>query len=500
MKATTTTTGTTGTTGTTARRAAQQVTTVDGEGGREASELDSAAARLIAVSPPGLEWQLELEEDEVQIGRTAGGAAQLDHATVSRSHLTIRWDAGARCHVALDLGSRNGARVDGRRLGDRAAALAEGSVVQLGDVFAIYERVRRGGADRPTSGQKAPALDEELRWLAALPGRSSAMSALRTLVAQAATDPSPVLITGETGTGKEWIARALHAGSGRSGPLVAVNCAALGRDLLESQLFGHVRGAFTGAGADSAGLLRAAEGGTLFLDELGELPLELQPKLLRALQEREVLAVGATRPIKVDVRVCAATNRDLPAAMERDEFRRDLYARLALWELVAPPLRARRADLLDWLGRLHQRWCEERGRPVVPLDLSPAAVEAILLHAWPDNLRGLGRLVHALASRAGRGSISRGDLPAWLAISPEGSPEPARATAASAPAESALAASDAPGNEPAAPRPPAPSRDELQRAYQELGGSVRALARKFGRDRRQIYRWLEAHGLGRGVE
>jgi transcriptional regulator with GAF, ATPase, and Fis domain len=471
----------------TGEQATAQVTTLDGAGGRDEARA-SPAASLTAVHPRGLRWQMELDERAVVVGREAHGAARLEHGTVSRQHLELRWDATAGHHTARELGSRNGARVEGVLLRDRAAALGEGSLVQLGDVFAVYQRGARAG----------DAAGDVLR--DALPGRAPTMDALRALVARAAADPSPVLISGETGTGKEWIARALHAHSGRRGPLVAVNCAALGRELLESQLFGHIRGAFTGAAADQRGLFRTAEGGTLFLDELGELPLELQPKLLRALQEREVLAVGATRPVKIDVRVCAATNRDLAAAVEREGFRRDLHARLALWELIAPPLRARRVDLLDWLDRAHQRWCAERGRAAAPLELTPAAVEAILLHAWPDNLRGLERLVHALAgSGSGSGSgagaaISRAELPPWLLPAPEPA-LPAAATAAAEPRRRSTTA--APASEPA--RPPVPTAEALRAAHAELGGNVRALARKYGRDRRQIYRWLEAHGLARGA-
>src|SRR5262249_13842254 len=145
----------------------------------------------------------------------------------------------------------------------------------------------------------------------ALPGRSAAATALRAALAEAASDQAPVLLVGETGVGKERAAEELHRLSGRAGPLVRVNCAALAPQLVEDQLFGHVRGAFTGAGDDQPGLLRAADGGTLVLDEVGELPAELQPKLLRALEERQVAPLGSTRAVRVDVRVVAATNRDL---------------------------------------------------------------------------------------------------------------------------------------------------------------------------------------------
>ncbi|MEZ4361691.1 MAG: sigma 54-interacting transcriptional regulator [Kofleriaceae bacterium] len=436
-----------------------QATTDDAAPGAPA--FPSPHATLTAVYPREFDWRLDLAETPHEVGRGAAGEGRLDHSTVSRRHLAVSWDVRARCHIVRELGSRNGARVDGVRLGDRPAELQEQSVIQIGDVFLVYERGSRRAVERD----------------GALPGRAAAMAALREKVAAAACDPSPVLITGETGSGKEWISRALHAASGRTGPLVAVNCAALGRDLLESQLFGHVRGAFTGATSDQPGLFRSAHEGTLFLDELGELPLELQPKLLRALQEREVLAVGATRAIPIDVRVCAATNRDLMAAVERDLFRRDLYARLAMWEIAAPPLRRRRVDLLFWLDHLHRRWCDERGRPAPAIQLAPAVVQDLLLHAWPDNLRGLERLVHACSVRGDR-LLTRADLPEWLT--------------------NANPASEAPElPRTATPRPAAPSREEFEHAYAELGGNVRALARRFGRDRRQIYRWIEAYQFER---
>jgi transcriptional regulator with GAF, ATPase, and Fis domain len=424
-----------------------------------------ARASLTAVFPAGLSWRVELGADPRVLGRDGGpGVAALDHRTVSRRHLEISWDGGR--HVATELGSRNGSRLDGRRLDERAQAVGEGAVLQLGDVFLVYEGETDATDDAP---------------LPDLPGRSAAARALRAAVARAAADPSPALIVGETGTGKEWVARELHRAGGRSGPMVAVNCAALGPTLVESQLFGHVKGAFTGATGEHRGLFRAADGGTLFLDEIGELPLELQPKLLRALQDHEVLAVGATRTVAVDVRVVAATNRALGAAVSDGGFRRDLYARLAMWEIAVPPLRARRADILDWLLRLHHAWRDARpGARAAPIELLPDAVETLLLHPWPDNLRGVDRLVHRLATATHTAAVGRAELPAWLR---DLEPAPAEPTAEPAPARG---------------RRETPARAEIERAYHELGGSVRALARHFGRDRKQIYRWLAALGLKKG--
>src|SRR5262249_51324151 len=249
----------------------------------------------------------------------------------------------------------------------------------------------------------------------AIPGESTAAHLLRAQVARAAPDPSPALIVGETGTGKELIAAEMHRLSGRGGEPVALNCAALSPQPPERRLCGHVRGAFTGAEGTSLGLVRAARGGTLFLDEIGELPLELQAKLLRVIQEGEVLPVGSSRATKVDVRIIAATNRDLEADAEAGLFRRDLYARLALWVVRVPPLRDRRVDILDWVDRLHRRWLQRRGRTLPStgtLTFAPDAAETLLLNAWPENLRGIDRLVHELGTATH--PIASDELPPWL--------------------------------------------------------------------------------------
>jgi transcriptional regulator with PAS, ATPase and Fis domain len=423
-------------------------------------------AHLHLVFPPTrAPAAIALERTPLVLGRQAGpGAYAIDEGTVSRRHALVEWDAGRGVHVAVDLDSRNGSFADGLTLAGQRRVLFDGSVLRLGDVLFVYESDGDGDA-------ADDAVDHD-----AVPGRAARMGALRARLQRAGRDPAPALIVGDSGTGKERIAGELHRLSGRTGPYLAINCAALSGQLIESQLFGHVKGAFTGAAAAQPGLFRAADGGTLFLDELGELPLDLQPKLLRVIQEGEVHPVGATQVVRVDVRVVAATNRVLADAVEAGSFRRDLYARLSLWELSVPPLHQRRVDILPWLSRLHDHWRAQRGLPRGLFALDADAAEAILRFSWPTNLRGLERLVHELESAGGAEPrrITRAALPAWLDT-------PASSTTAAPP--------------PAAVRPPAPTREAFLEAFAAHKGSVRALARHYGRDRKQIYRWMHTFGI-----
>jgi transcriptional regulator with GAF, ATPase, and Fis domain len=400
------------------------------------------------------------------------------HTLVSRKHFAIEWDAARHFHTGVDLGSGNGSSIDGIPA-KTPLALRDGSVLRVGPALIVYER----------SSAPAATDDGEVA-LAAIPGHSAAARALRTAVLRVAKDPAAVLVRGETGTGKESIAHEIHRLSGRRGPLIGLNCAALAPHLLESELFGHVRGAFSGATHDHLGLFRAANGGTLLLDEIGELELSLQPKLLRALQENAVRPVGATRDVPVDVRVIAATNRDLAARVESGDFRRDLHARLALWEIHVPPLRERRADLFIWLDRLHARFREARGLAPAPLAvLETTAAEHLLLHELPDNLRGLDKIVHTLAAAPVDRPLTLSDLPSAF-----GSARPAPAEPAITPVESSGERAVNAGPKPSV-KPPVPTREELTEVLAQNGGSIRATARHFDRDRKQVYRWLELYGL-----
>mgnify|MGYP001457305640 CR=1 FL=1 len=216
---------------------------------------------------------------------------------------------------------------------------------------------------------------------------SSSMQQVLQLVKAAATADSPVLINGETGTGKELIARALHSESGRQGQFLAINCSAIASGLLESELFGHTKGAFTGADREKQGLFSTANNGTLFLDEIAELPLELQPKLLRVLQEGEIRKVGATRAEKISTRVVAAAGRDLKEAVNNNQFRNDLYYRLAVVDINLPPLRERPEDIVTLAEHFLRELCQREGR--APLQLTAEDKKQLTSYRWPGNVREL---------------------------------------------------------------------------------------------------------------
>jgi two-component system response regulator HydG len=251
---------------------------------------------------------------------------------------------------------------------------------------------------------RGDASDEELI------GESAAMRKLRQLVVRVAASDAPVLITGETGTGKELVARAIHRrGAHADGPFVAVNCAALPETLLESELFGHAKGAFTDAREAKRGLFVQASGGTLFLDEIGELSPALQPKLLRALQERCVRPVGATMEVPFDARVVAATNRDLSTAVAEGRFREDLLFRLDVLPVEVPPLRARGADVLMLAQHFARNLAQRTSRPA--LGISRAAAEKLSDYPWPGNVRELENTIERALALADHDQILAEDLP-----------------------------------------------------------------------------------------
>jgi transcriptional regulator with GAF, ATPase, and Fis domain len=280
--------------------------------------------------------------------------------------------------------------------------------------------------------------------------------------------------------GKELVAEEIHRRSGRAGAFVPINCAAISPQLAESELFGHVAGAFTGAAKAADGLFVAADGGTLFLDEIGELPLDLQPKLLRALAKGEVRAVGSSVARTVDVRVVAATLRDLVDDVAAQAFRADLFNRLSGWRVSVPPLRARKDDLIAIAGALLHR----RAAPPLSVD----AAEALLLHGWPGNVRELEQVLAAAVIRAS------GAAPGATLTLEHLPPELVR------PLHDRLgrAASDGPAQLPlavAVERDQTPTRHELCAALTRYDGNVARVAEHFAKDRQQVYRWAKRYDL-----
>jgi DNA-binding NtrC family response regulator len=333
-----------------------------------------------------------------------------------------------------------------------------------------------GKGDGPAT--EAERLRHDQGGLVGLVGRSPAMLELYKEIARVAPARSTVLIIGESGTGKELVARSIHQHSARAArPFVPVNCGALAETLLEAELFGHVRGAFTGAVADRKGLWEEAEGGTLFLDEVGETSPAMQVKLLRALQEKEIRRVGATRPVRVDARVVAATNRDLEKEVAAGRFREDLFYRLNVFTLRPPPLRERRSDIPLLAERFLRASRDNVGRS---LRFQEETVKTLVAYDWPGNVRELESAVEYAALRAHGAEIAPEDLP------PKLQSEEVRAAAARSPL--------------AALYDDLPLLEELERRYllhvlKVVGGNRTRAAEVMGIDRRTLYRMAERFGL-----
>jgi len=281
-------------------------------------------------------------------------------------------------------------------------------------------------------------------------------------------------VSGESGTGKELVARTIHGrGPLAGGPFIAINCAGLSETLLDSQLFGHRRGAFTGAVADHDGVFRAAEGGTLFLDEVSEIPLGLQAKFLRALQDREVTPLGSSRPIAVDVRLIAATNRDLEGEMRAGRFRSDLFYRLNVVHIALPPLRARGDDVGLLIDHFIQHFSREY--QVAPKRVTAEAMARLRGYGWPGNIRELQNAIERAFALSGADTITLADLPPL-----RDDAVPASMVAADAAAARTL-------------------REEEERviaaALRESGGNKNEAARLLGIDRQRLYRKIKKYGL-----
>jgi two-component system response regulator GlrR len=339
-----------------------------------------ATAPALARSLPGFRIQLVAQDDfvakseTVRVGSHRSNDLVIAHPTVSRFHCELRPHTEGL--LVRDLQSRNGTTVDGTRVVE--AYVRDGAVLTLGEVSATV---------RTTSEDIAVPMAARTRF-GALVGVSDEMRAVFSKLERLAATDATVLLIGETGTGKEAAAEAIHNSSGRADkPFVVVDCASLPANLIESELFGHEKGAFTGAHDARMGAVEAADGGTLFLDELGELPLDLQPRLLRVLEKRSVRRLGQNAYRSVDVRFVAATNRSLPLEVNTGRFRSDLFFRLATFTIELPPLRQRRDDI----PLLVRDLLERMGAPAESIAriLAPPTIERFMREPWPGNVREL---------------------------------------------------------------------------------------------------------------
>jgi transcriptional regulator with PAS, ATPase and Fis domain len=409
-------------------------------------------------------------EGSLEIGRSPDATGEkvwiLDDDRVSRRHVEIRADASRGTAQIVDLGSRNGTIVDGRALGTVPVPLPPGAMIFIGTHSAIFRFVLE--ADLAAINEELAAPFTPVSTISPELARRSKM--LRHL----AKGGDDLLLMGETGVGKEEFARGIHQASGRPGKFVAINCPAVPGTLIESELFGYVKGAHSQAARDKPGLIDEAEHGTLFLDEIAEIAPEVQAKLLRFLEDRQLMALGSTRTRRTDVRILAATNRDLSA------LRQDIAARLGPEPIRLPPLRNHREDLAS----LADHFLRDRGG----MGLEVAAFQALCLHGWPDNIRELKKVLARaadLAAAEDRTLIGLEHLPEGLGRRPRTS-ETATIGVETAP--------------PASRRSPraAPTREELVALLERHDWVVSQAAREIDRDHALVWRWIKRYGIDAG--
>lgn len=448
-------------------------------------ELDrsTATARTVAL-PPRRRTLLVIDGDainvrelplvgEVTIGRGPSNDIRIDHPSISRHHLVLRLAEDAI--TAIDQGGANGTTVRGVRLPSRVAvAIAANEALGLGELVVAVQEVRALPPSARASDRSNGTVTSSRREPIVL---DPAMSRIYELATRVARGTISVLIVGETGTGKEVLAEYVHDMSPRAkGPLVRINCAALSDALIESELFGHEKGAFTGAVRERQGLIEVADGGTIVLDEIGEMPIAMQAKLLRVLEDRALLRVGGAKRYPVDVRFVAATNRDLDAEVAVGRFRRDLYFRIAGAILAIPPLRERPQEIVALARAFAAEAAARLGRAVPTLDATTIAM--LRKHEWPGNAREL------------RNEIERAVLLADEAITPD---LLTLSGVRSAPV-------------PPAAKPPAPQltdelaaleRQRILAALEQCNGNQTRAAKALGMPLRTFVKRIAAYGLTR---
>jgi DNA-binding NtrC family response regulator len=406
------------------------------------------------------------ETPKAVIGRDTSADLFLPIQAISRVHAEVAWDSGR--WVLRDLDSRNGILFDGRPV--KSAVLETNSEVRIGDALLKYvDTGARLGATYRIDGRMARDYRRRVPTTELVGGAQ--MDQIAEEIQRIAKTPLSVMLLGESGTGKEVAARELHQKSGRSGQFHAINCAAIPATLLESELFGYRRGAFSGADRDKPGIIRMADGGTLLLDEIGDMPVEAQAKLLRVLQSREVYPLGATAPEKVDVRIVCATHRDLKKLIENGGFREDLFARLNEYPLRLPPLRDRKEDIF-----LLSRTFLERHKHA-HLELSYGFMLGLVHYDWPYNVRELEACIKRCCALAVREAM----------------------------ADYGHTSQERDSVYPTEPVVPAhlrsslprglPSESELRALLERHQGNVAAVGRELGKARMQVHRWMQRYGI-----
>jgi len=419
---------------------------------------------LVLVNTEAAGATFPLQGPALRIGKASDNDVVLDHPTVSRNHLEVRRQ-GDR-FLVQDLGSTNGTFVDGAQV--REAYLKPGALLEVGDVqLRLQPQVRPMEID-PTAEDR----------LGGLVGKSVPMRRIFALLERIAPMDSTLLLVGETGTGKGAAAKAIHRLSPRAeGPLVVFDCAAVSDSLIESELFGHEKGAFTGAVSQRIGCLERSHGGTLFLDEIDDLALELQPKLLRALEDRELWRLGGSTAQRFDTRILAASKKDLWAQTQAGRFREDLYFRLSVFTVTLPPLR----DRLEDIPLLTDAFAGEPLWERLPATLR----EQFLTHTWPGNVRELRNALERARHLADIPELPAESLLRQLTV------------ASSSPGDSDVLTVDY-------ARPFKESKDELVRGFEReyltrllarVRGNVAKAAREAGLDRKHLYSLLHKYGL-----
>jgi transcriptional regulator with GAF, ATPase, and Fis domain len=421
--------------------------------------------KLVVVKGAQRGREYVIAGDVIRIGKVEGNDLVLPEETVSRVHCEILRDQ--KGHLLRDLNSTNGTFLDGAEI--REAYIRAGSILTVGTVQLRFQPFE----------ERIEILPSDKEALGELVGRSLRMREIYGVIERIAPTEATVLIEGETGTGKDLVARTLHALSRRkNGPFVVVDCSAVAGNLIESELFGHEKGAFTGASSTRQGAFELASGGTLFLDELGELSLDLQPKLLRVLEQREIRRVGGSKTLKVDIRVIAATKQDLTKEVQKGKFREDLYFRLSVVPIRTPPLRERKEDL----PLLARAFLARLGEGAAELD--EAALASLQAHDWPGNVRELRNVLERGVALAPPGT-----QPVKLVALPE-TPQPQPAVAVPPTFDENLSYRDNKER----------WENDFERRYltwlmRRAQGNISRAAREADMDRKYLHKLLKKHSI-----